>query len=208
MDYQNDDRVLAVASEATELEVRAESITIVDTDSDESAKVVLSQLATKKKDLETLRKSFVGPLNKHVKDINTFFKEQALPLDNADKIIRNKVASYFLEQKAIADKEQERQDKLAAKRQETADRKAQKDGQIVAPPVPVPIVQTPTKTTKTVAGSVTMKSVWKYEIVDRSKIPSEFYVLEESLIRRQIAAGRHEIPGIRIYETKETMVRT
>jgi hypothetical protein len=205
--YQNDPRVMEVVDEASALEKRADGIAITNDATDAEAKAALSVIAKKRKDLEELRKSFVGPLNDHVKTINTFFKERSGPLDTAERIIKGKVSDYFRAKAEAARKEQERQLKLASKRQETADAKAQANGEVAAPPVPVAIIQAPEKTTRTAAGSVTVRKVWKFIITDENVVPRDWCVPNEKAIGAAVKAGIRNIPGVQIYEDEEVAVR-
>ena len=208
--YEDDPQVLEVVTKSSDLVTQANLLVITDQMTDSQAKAALAVVTIQKRQFEKLRKSFVQPLNDHVKTINAFFKEQAAPLNEAEGIIKGKVSQYFREQQAIADKERVRQLKLAAKRQETADKKAQKTGQPVAPPVAppvaVPTVAPPVKTTKTDAGSVTMRMDRKWEIVDESQIPRELMMPDEKKIKTMVDA-KIPVPGVRVYEKPVPVVR-
>ena len=206
-EYQTDSRVLEVARSSASLEEKAETLEIRDDQEDTEAKAALSVIAAKKKDLELLRKSFVAPLNDHVKNINTFFKERSMPLIHADEIIRGKVARYFSQKQEAARIEQQRLLRLAQKRQERLDTKAQEKGKESAPPVPVAIVETPEKTTKTEAGSVTVRKVWDFRILEENLIPREYLMVDEKKIRAIVRAGIRQIPGVHIFEREELTVR-
>lgn len=75
----------------------------------------LQDFKAKKKDAEKRRKLITDPLNKSLKEVNALFKEVTAPLEEADSIVRGKVAVYQTEQQRIAAAEQA---KLEAERRE------------------------------------------------------------------------------------------
>jgi len=185
---------------------QAESLKIVDDQTDLRAKQILTEVTQAKKKLEDLRKEFVRPFNEGVKNINSFFKERILPADETIGVIKNKVGVYFREKAIAAEKERKRQEILAAKRQETADKKAQKEGTI-ASAVPVPTMPEPEKTTRTQGGSVTTRKVWKFQVNDVSRVPDEYKIVDERKIRQAVSSGIRDIPGVVIYQDEEVAVR-
>ena len=206
LDYQTDTRVMEVVDKASSLITTAQDLEITDDITDAQAKAALAVVTVQKRQFEELRKSFVKPLNDHVKTLNAFFKEQAAPLIEAEGIITRKVGKFFSDKQAAARKEQDRLDKLAAKRQERADAKAQDQGQVAAPPVPVAAVAPPVKTTKTEAGSVTMRTVRRFEIEDESKLPRELLMPNEKKIKAMVDA-KIPVSGVRVYEDQVPVVR-
>jgi len=49
-------------------------------------------------------------------------------------------------------------------------------------------------------GSVKMRKQWTFRIVDQSKVPSKYLVVDERLIRADVKAGIRNIDGVDIYE--------
>ena len=45
-----------------------------------------------------------------------------------------------------------------------------------------------------------LTSVWKYEIVDISKLPAEYMIPDTAKLTAVVKAGIREIPGCRIYD--------
>lgn len=75
---------------------------------------------------------------------------------------------------------------------------------VVAPapvyaPAPVAKVQTDMGTTQTV-------KIRKYRLVDLSKVPAQYLMLNDSLVGKVVRAGIPEIPGIEIYEEESLRV--
>jgi hypothetical protein len=64
------------------------------------------------------------------------------------------------------------------------------------------------KTVETDSAQVTARLVWDFEIVDESKIPREYLMVNEKAIRAAIKAGVRDIPGVRIFQKEELAVKT
>jgi hypothetical protein len=137
-----------------------------------------------------------------VKKINDLFKTLAAPLLEADALIRRKVSDYRFAQAEIARKEQDRLNKLAAQQQARLAKKAEKRG-VEAPKIVAPVVPPP----PTRVGNLSTRKVWKFTVTDETKVPREYLVVDETKIRKFVAAGVREIPGVNIYQEEETVIR-
>jgi hypothetical protein len=170
----------------------------------EIASGYLVRIADHRKGLEGRRKFFVDPLNKHVKDINDYFKSLDLPLQEADRQLRRMITEFReLENKKREEKEIKLQEKAEEKHKERL-KTAKKNGDdkpiFVAPVVP--------KLETTIAG-ITSNKVWTFEVVSEKKIPEEYIIParpDETKIREAIRNGIREIPGIRIFQKESLRV--
>jgi hypothetical protein len=79
--------------------------------------------------------------------------------------------------------------------------------QAPAPEVVAPVIPEAQTTVRTEAGSSFQKRPWKHEIVDESLIPRKYLAVNETLIRRDIAAGIREIPGVKIFQETQISYR-
>ena len=61
---------------------------------------------------------------------------------------------------------------------------------------------------RSASGSTVISKVWKFELEDLSKVPSEFLVLDEVKVRAAIRDGRHKISGINIFQKSQMGVRS
>ena len=73
-------------------------------------------------------------------------------------------------------------------------------------PIPINIVEEPEKTVRAGAGSATTRQVWTFKIVDPSKVPNEYKVIDEKKIAAVVKAGIRNIPGVEIYPTSSLVV--
>lgn len=198
---ERDERAQELSGISLELLERAQSIEIVDDESDMEAAEFLAQVKTARKRWDELRHWFTDPLETQKKRIIAKFKADDEPLEQAQKIVGNKHLVYQRVQQEAARKEQERLRKLAEAKQARQAARAEEKG-LEAPPVviPMPTIQAPPKTIHTASGAVTTRTVWKHEVVDMAALPDEYKIADEVKLGKVVRAGVREIPGVRIYE--------
>ena len=157
---------------------------------------VLSWLATQKKKFEERRKFFVKPLNDQVDKINDLFKGYSRPLNEARAIMDEKIIAWNRKQEA------ERLTEEARIRKE-AEKLSKKTGVAIQEI----IESAPVKEVQQTIGTLTIKKVWTHEVLDTVKVPREYLIVDDMLIRNAIRTGIRAIPGIRIYEKEVTSTR-
>lgn len=199
---ERDVEVESVVRSLDELKQEVNSLVIDDEAGYARASEILAQIARLKKRLEERRQFFVKPLNDQVKRINNLFKSLQEPLDRMDKKLRDAISDY---RRQMEQKKREEEEFLRKKREILA-RLAEKKGETVAPPPPVETMPIPAAV-RTENGLVTTRKVWTFRVIDESLIPREYLVLDESRVRKAIAAGVREIPGLEIYQHEEVVVR-
>lgn len=109
-----------VAAEVNATVQAAQAIEVKTPEQAQAATEFLSKLAGAKRRNEQARLFIVGPLNTQVKAINERFKENAVPLDEADQLVRGKLLVF---QQAEAERvrvEQEREDAERRERERAA----------------------------------------------------------------------------------------
>lgn len=73
------------------------------------------------------------------------------------------------------------------------------------------VVPLPAPVEKTVRGDGAImytRTVRKFRIVDQSLIPTKYFTVDREAIEKDLKLGVAEIPGIEIYEEKQTNLRT
>lgn len=210
--------IAIIRHEARGLVDNARDLVIVDEDSALVATRMLVSATGAKRKLEEQRIFLVKPLNDHVKDINTLFKEWIKPLDNADSILRRKLLEFSQEQRRVYEKaEAERleQERLAAEALAAESDNIlldENDNAILegddfpdaeyVPPPPAP------KTVQyTAGGSTGVRKTWVFEVVDETLVPSNYLMVDEGAISLAVREGVREIPGVRIYQQESLSVR-
>ncbi|MFX1313957.1 MAG: hypothetical protein ACFFHD_15305 [Promethearchaeota archaeon] len=196
-----------------ELEKKLTGLVLTDEQSVINATNIGVSISSFEKEIETKRKEKVSPLNDEVKLINNFFKSYVDRVNNLKKDIASKIDAYRLaerrkaEEKARLEEERLKKEREIQRRKELAEAKLKNE----EPPPIAPKIQevkpvdfTP-KTMRSDYGKATERITWKFEIVDLKKISREYLIPDETKIRKVINAGIREIPGIRIFEHRETI---
>lgn len=198
-----DPKVAPIVTKAHELLEFAKNLQVTNQHTAQQAVEVLAAAKRAKTTMETARKMFVGPLDKHVKSINGWFKSKLAPVTEADAITRKKLGEYQAQQEKIAPEEAERQ----RKEQEEAYRKqlaeAKERGESPAPVAIIEEESSPRAATFSTHGMAKTRSLgWTYEVTSLEQLDPAFKmeVPNDSLIKEAIEAGAREIPGLRIFE--------
>jgi len=204
------------------LMAKVKSLRITDTDENNNAIKMVVEIVSHKKRVEELRQFFVKPLNDQVSAINAEFKNASMPLMEMEKIIKTEMVRYSDEEArklAIARKKQEEKDRIKFEK-EKAKRDAELLKQKEAGEISTKELKEAqreikkdefefddsdfqqSKTVHTSAGSVQMKTVIDFEVINPSDVPREFLIVDERLIRKVVASGVRVIKGVNIFEKK------
>jgi hypothetical protein len=164
----------------------------IDSDDDASTSVALAgDLRKLSKKIDAIKKEITAPAREFTAKVNTLANGYIEKLDEAIDIISSKVGVYnharieaqmkALEQQAIID---------------------------AAAGVTTDYAIMPAKeNTKTATASTYETSEWVIQVDDFSKIPQEYLMLNETLVRQAVKLGRDTIPGLKITEQKVTRIR-
>lgn len=189
----------------------------------EKAGEFLKRIKSDFKTIEAIRKDVVSPIDEAKKEAQEFFKPLLNRLADAEAKIKNAMAGFLDSQRLAAEKErqkaivaaieaEERQRaKIQAQAQKAADlgkiEKAEALG-LLAESVSIAAI-IPESNIAKVEG-VHERSVWGFEIVDPSKIPLQFLIVDEKKIGKYVSAMREcgEIPGVKIFKKTVLAVRS
>jgi hypothetical protein len=191
------------------LSIKAERISEaieVNNDTEEQMAIdSLSDIKRFQKQVEDARKSEVDPFNKLVKRINDIFRPIGDGLAKSEETIKGKIKAWRIAKEEIRRVEERKQmeeyQKKIAEEQAKA-KKEKREAEIIVPPPAI----IPTQTIGT-QGKAPTRKVWKFEVVDETKIPRQYLVIDEVKIRAAIKSGLKEIDGLRIYEDIDISVR-
>ena len=183
----------------------AREIVVINDGSARSANDLLVFIAEAKKKLEAQRVFLVKPLNDHVKNINTAFKEWTKPLETADSMVRRKVLTFQREQEA---------DRLELERRERERLEAEAESLALLNPdeepedLPdLPVLPPPSRKIEGDRGSTSVRKTWAYEVTSERDVPREYLVIDEGAILLAVRKGARDIPGVRIYQQDSLSVR-
>jgi len=168
---------------------KANILTVTTITQENKAYEILKAIKAQLTLIEKKRTSITGPLNQSLREANTMFKTLAKPLNDARKIINDKVLEFKLAQEEKAAK------KMATKEKIQASHVAR--GHEAHELVPE-VAET---------GDSVMQKRWTYDLVDISKVPAEYLQLNLGAIRKAINGGEQNIPGLKIYQKPTLSVR-
>jgi hypothetical protein len=173
---------------ANALKFQAESLTIVDEKDVDIGRKILQQLNAVKKEIS----GYVKPVKKA---FDAFIKEFSVGAEEADKVLRKKLADYANEQERIR---REKEAELRRLQEEEQQRRMKEHPEEPAPE-PVPIhVESPVSTG--------FQTRWHWKVIDEAKIPEKYWtrVLNEKLISFEVTDQKEKfnVPGIEAYSEK------
>jgi len=113
------------------------------------------------------------------------------PVKEREKALAAACGQFFMQEDAKARIKQEEINRKHTEKVEAA-LQAGKDPDVIAPPR---VAAAPTQST----GGVTIRMIKKWAIEDETKIPRQYFMLDQALIGQHVRAGL-EIPGIRVYD--------
>lgn len=171
----------------------------------------LKRVKAKQKQLEDQRVSMTGPLNESLKRINEMFRGPKDRLAAVENTIKRQLLAWQAEVERKRREEQARLDEAARREREKLAKQAEKAeaaGKVEkaaeleerAATVVAPIVTTaPPK----VAG-VSARDVWKFEIIDPTKINASCMIPDEKKIRAIVTSMKGDAadvigPGVRVW---------
>ena len=191
-------------NEAVRLRKYADKVVITGPDDMTRVTNDLSMIKGLTEGLKSQKAIYLDPVNKQRKAMLDTFQTFMSPLEEADKIIRDKMVAHNLKLKLI----QEKQEEINRKRMEAAKEEMELKGEL-SESVNLVEVTTPPKATKTDLGTASMKANWKYRVIDFSLLPDE-YKIEDSVLLGSIARNHHDtkkIDGIEFYNDPGISIR-
>jgi len=201
---EDDPHVITLALEANNL-LDFAKLRVIKIDADlRPATEDLSIIATVKKKLKEAKDLYVKPIKGHLDDVNAAFTKIMTPLDEADKVTRDKVLAYRQAQaKHAAEAEQLNRDA-----QDVARRQAEMSGtgEFTANTTPVE-APAPIKRVSTDLGTASVAKVVTWELVDKNLVPEDYKILDAGKITKLVKGGG-TLPGIRVIEKEGLRVTT
>lgn len=200
-------------SQITEIAKLCDNVVVNSVSSLGYAKDLVKKSSTIEKTIEKQRKDLTAPILQEKRQIDEYAKKLTEDLTAAIKGLRSQILRFEVEL------EKARQEELRkieeAKREELriadeARKTAEESGE--APDIPVEstinsMVLDNRKQELEADKSKAIRKVWKYEITNENEIPREYLEINHSYIKNAIAGGTREIPGVRIYQADQLVIR-
>ncbi len=200
-----DDKVIGLWTQSIALLDFAKARVITTEDDLKPATDDLSLITKTLKAIETKRAEYSGPIRLYLNDVNEQFKKFTAPLEEANKITRDKIQVYRAEvQCKIAELQAIEAKRLELARMEAAahDGEHTQDLTPIEKPLPPPI------RVSTDAGSARVVGIRKFEIVDFKLLPDELKLPDMVKIGKLVRAGIGAIAGVRIFSEESLRINT
>jgi hypothetical protein len=198
--------IMVFYNQAVQLKEYAMSRVIATNDDLKPCTDDLSIISKVKKAMEEKRKEYLKPFQDHVKETNDAYKMLMSPVEEADKITRDKMTSFINEQT----RKRKEADAIEAEKLSLAKREAElKGGEITVDLTPIEKpAAAPSKVT-TDMGSAGLKDHWGLvEVTDFALLPDDYKMVDTVKLGKVIRAGLHIIAGCRIENNPSLTVNT
>ena len=195
--------IIAIKKDQTSIVTEYDALVVNDQPSMLMAADILKKVKTAYDFIEVKRKEYVQPFNDQVKKINADFKSAAEPYAEMEKVIKQKMGKYLDQERVLAEiKQKQLDDERRAEAKKLAEEANITTRQAMALVEKTIVTPPPTKV-RTETAKVISKLVWKFEITDATKVPDEYKIVDEKLIRKAIQAGTHRIAGVNMWEESQ-----
>jgi hypothetical protein len=162
----------------------------------EKASRFLLDIRSYKIKIQEKKNSILKPLNEAVKNIRNLFAPVEKNLENAEFLIKKEIEKYQLEKEAKAEKEKQK----IAEKVESGKISFEKAIEKIEKIEEVP------KNIQSENGRIDFRMVKRVVIENPELLPREYLIPDEVKIRRDALSGK-EIPGVRVYEEKISVVK-
>ena len=193
------ERVVEMVAQAEAVEVRDETTV-------QQAVGMAGTLKKLNKSIEDLRKRATDQPREFISSVNNLCKSFQSELERGETCLKRKISDhqYRLEMER---RERDRKAREEAERlQRQLDKEAKSKG-VEAPTVQTPVAQEAPTVVRTEAGSAHQRKTWAFEVVNEAAVPREYCAVDERKIREAVKNGVREIPGCRVFEKSETVIR-
>lgn len=211
---------LQLRTEAGEILAEAKSMKVTTVAELSTATDTVKLIKTIQREAEADRVTMTGPLNAVLKNINDRYKRISVPLKEADDILRRKMSVFQSEQARLERiRQDEERKKAAEKAREEAEAQAAKGNEQAAEELeqhadrieaaPIEVAKSIVSGAATGAKSVLTKR-WTFRVKSIAVLSAEhpeLVTVDSAAIRKRIAEGAREIPGLEIYQEESVSVR-
>ena len=199
-------KLAEIRKETQAISTKVAKLKIVNDKGVMQATEVLTKIKERANRIEEIRLSYTKPLNDSLKAINADFKGALKPLAEMERSVKNAIVDYRAE---IERKRRAEEMKLQEAARKKALKEAEKTGlskKKALDNMVVPTVERQESTIQSKSGMVKTRMVTKFKIIDESKVPKEYWVIDERKIREAVRGGQMIIAGVEVYQVEELSV--
>ena len=190
----------------------------------DSAKSLVKDAQKIEKIIEEKRKEITAPLLEQQRGIKAYADDLVKELSDGIKGLREQIRQFEIEQERIRQEQlrkiEEERARVAAETRKAEEERAkliaeaEKNGTPVSEIPPAPIIPEVSELDLRMrekeleaSKSKSLRTVWDYKVVDESLIPRQYLVVDDKKIRAAIKAGFRDIPGVKIFEDPNLVLR-
>jgi hypothetical protein len=207
IDLATDMSFLHLRSEAVAMLHFAEMRLIQSDEDMKSATNDLAIIGLAKKAIDEKRQEYVRPLNEYVKTVNLAFKGLSDPVDQADRLTRDKVLKYRADQerkRLMAEAINRQKEELARKEAELSG-----TGEITVDTTPVIVPAAQSNQIRADVGTAGVAHTRKARVVNFALLDDAYKLPNDKLLATAAKTGVAEIKGVEFYleESLRVVVR-
>ena len=195
-------------AEIKKMEAQAEAHEVTTAETEKQAVAMAGEAKRLGKKIKAAVEETVNEPNQFVKSVRSFGKDFTEALDRIERGLKDKIGPYA-HKAELERREQERKAQEAARAlQKKIDAEAKKMG-VESVTVVTPVIPKDKGVVRSETGTSShIRKAWKAEVVDESQVPREFCSPDMRLVNQAVKMGVREIPGVRIFEDIQTVLRT
>jgi hypothetical protein len=190
----------AMTAEAEQAEVKDEGTAAKATE-------MMAEASGFKKAIDAKRREFTDPAYKYFSAVNSFVKPYTDKLEKMIKILKGKYGEWSHQVEMQRREAEKKAQDAAAKKQREINQAAKKAG-IDPVTMPTPVLPTKQEPVRTASGTASTKFDWEFEVIDFSKLPDNYKMVNAQALRAAKKAGIKDIPGTRRKDKPVVSVRS
>lgn len=193
-----------IKADIEEHKAKCASVVITDELSAQGASELLAIVQKKAKKIKEMRLEATKEAREAVAKTNDWFMVYEKGFEEMAGSLKTVVGAWLRKQEEIARAKQAEAEEAERKRLA----EAEKAGTPVEEKTELtPVTEKPKTNIQTQSGLVGTTKRWTYEVVDPSKVPDEYKIVDTAGITKAVRMGVRVIPGVRIYQDFNVSVR-
>lgn len=194
---------------------------IVSTDSLDEAKTLAKDAKKIENLIEDRRKEITKPILDEKKQIDDFAKSLTNDLNESIKTLRNQILNVekeierkrqeelrrIAEENARKDAEFRKLDEILKARQAESNSPTIEESEALMRAKQEREAMIAKQAEMESQKSSNLRKVWTFEVTDLQSVPMDYLMINEKTVKAAIANGTREIPGIRIYQDEQLVIK-
>lgn len=165
----------------------------------------LSIISRVKKAIKEKQDEYLNPPKEHIKSINAAFRTLIDPIEQADRLTRDKILGYRAEQ----EKKRQEAEEINRQKEELARKEAAlNQGEVTINTTPVFVPEPTVAKVKTELGTAGTVRTRKARVVNFALLPDTYKLPNEKLLATAAKTGVQEIDGVEFYIEESLRVTT